>query len=415
MSAQSPHGRESPYDPRVSPTLAITNVGTLLSGVLDAPVIEDADTIICRDGAIEAIGTSDRLADRIAAADRRLDALRTTVAPGLIDSHCHVVLGDYTPRQKTVDFLDSYTHGGITTVVSPGEVHAPGRPRDATGLKALAIAARACFLNFRPNGMNVVAGSVIIEPTLGEVDFAELERAGVYLAKFGFGRFAKPTDGVPQVRWAQQHGIIVMCHSGGASVPGSQPILPDDLMELRPDVCGHVNGGPTALPRAGVEAIVRETDMVLQLVQAGNLRSALEIVRLARELGALDRVIIGSDTPTGTGVIPLALLKTVAELSSLAPIEPATAWALATGNNARVYRLSSGKVQVGAPADLVVMDAPWGSSADDALSALSLGDIPGISAVVIGGIVRTLRSRNTPLAARLATVTPPIEHLAEPR
>ena len=58
------------------------------------------------------------------------------------------------------------------------------------------------------------------------------------------------------------------------------------------------------------------------------------------------------------------------------------------------------------------MDAPWGSAGANALDALALGDIPGVSAVVIGGGVRTLRSRNTPMAARLATVTPPLEHLA---
>ena len=50
-----------------------------------------------------------------ARADVVVDCLGTTVVPGLIDSHCHVVLGDYTPRQKTVDFLDSYVHGGITS------------------------------------------------------------------------------------------------------------------------------------------------------------------------------------------------------------------------------------------------------------------------------------------------------------
>ena len=75
------------------------------------------------------------------------------------------MLGDCTPRQKTVDFLDSYVHGGVTTVVSAGEgVHAPGRPHDLVAAKALAITAAKCFAGFHPNGMNVVAGSVILEP-----------------------------------------------------------------------------------------------------------------------------------------------------------------------------------------------------------------------------------------------------------
>ena len=393
-------------------TLAVTNAGTIVSGDLEQPLVPDADTLVCRDGKIAAIGRRETLADQVTAADRLIDADGSTVAPGLIDSHCHVVLGDYTPRQKTVDLLDSYVHGGITSVISPGEIHAPGRPCDATGPTALAIAARACFLNFRPNGMQVYAGSVVLEPTLQEDDFAELERAGVWLAKFGFGAYADPADGEPQIRWAQQHGITVMCHSGGASIPGSKPITAEHLVKLRPDVCGHANGGPTALPDAGVDMLVRETDLVLQLVQAGNIRSTARIVNLAREVGALHRLIVGSDTPTGTGVMPLGVIKTVAEIAALTGLDPAVCWALATGNNARVYRLPGGRLRVGADADLVVMDAPWGSAGATALEALALGDIPGISAVVIGGIVRTLRSRNTPLAARLATVTPEIEHLS---
>jgi enamidase len=59
----------------------------------------------------------------------------------------------------------------------------------------------------------------------------------------------------------------------------------------------------------------------------------------------------------------------------------------------------------------VVLDAPWDSVASGALGAIANGDMPGISAVVIDGQVRTLRSRNTPAAARMATVTPPMEHL----
>ena len=125
-----------------------------------------------------------------------VDCVGTTVIPGLIDSHCHVVLGDYTPRQKTVDFLDSYVHGGITSVVSAGEgVHAPGRPHDAAAAKALAIAAAKCFEHFHPNGMKVNAGSVVLEPGLTDADFAEMARHGVRHAKYGFGGYAQPRDG----------------------------------------------------------------------------------------------------------------------------------------------------------------------------------------------------------------------------
>src|SRR5213596_1580716 len=385
-------------------SLGLTNIGALATGMLAAPRAE-AEAILVQDGRIAAIGAASRVG--AGSADVVVDCQGTTVIPGLIDSHCHVVLGDYTPRQKTVDFLDSYVHGGITSVVSAGEgVHAPGRPHDPAAAKAIAIAAAKCFEHFHPNGMKVVAGSVVLEPGLTDDDFAEMARHGVRHAKYGLGGYAQPRDGEPEVRRAQKHGLCVMSHSGGTSIPGSSPISHEVLLHLLPDVCGHVNGGTTSLDEAGIDRIIRETTMALQIVQAGNLRSALHILDLARKHGAMARVCLASDTPTGTGVMPMGVLKSVCELASLGDLAPETVIALATGNNARAFRLAgAATLEVGQPADLVVCDAPAASLAPDALTAIARGDIPGISAVVIDGEVRVGRSRNTPLAKRLATIT----------
>ena len=387
------------------PTLGLVNIGVVATGVLTAPRLE-AEAILVEGGRIVAIGAASKIG--AAGADVVVDCRGTTVVPGLIDSHCHVVLGDYTPRQKTVDFLDSYVHGGITSVVSAGEgVHAPGRPHDAAASKALAIAAAKCFEHFHPNGMKVNAGSVVLEPGLTDDDFAEMAKHGVRHAKYGFGGYAQPRDGEPEVRRAQKHGLCVMSHSGGSSIPGSSPISHEVLLHLRPDVCGHVNGGTTSLDEAGTDRIIAESEMALQIVQAGNLRAALHIVKRAREAGALARVCVASDTPTGTGVMPLGVMKSVCELASLGDLPPEVVIALATGNNARAFRLAAGTgtLAVGAPADLVVCDAPSASLAGDAMTAIARGDIPGISCVVIDGQVRVGRSRNTPMAKRLATFT----------
>jgi enamidase len=379
------------------------NVGALATGILVSARL-DAESLLVRDGRIAAIGTASATA--AARADVVVDCRGTTVMPGLIDSHCHVVLGDYTPRQKTVDFLDSYVHGGITSVVSAGEgVHAPGRPHDPVASKAIAIAAAKCFAEFHPNGMKVNAGSVVLEPGLTDADFAEMARHGVRHAKYGFGGYAQPGDGAADVRMAQKHGLCVMSHSGGNSIPGSSPISHEVLLQLRPDVCGHVNGGTTSLDEEGLRRIISESEMALQIVQAGNLRSALFIVREARAAGVLGRVCIASDTPTGTGVMPMGVLKSVCEISSLGDLSAEETIALATGNNRRAFRLVTGTVAVGEPADLVVCDAPAASSAVDAFGAIARGDIPGISAIVIDGVVRVGRSRNTPLAKRLASIT----------
>src|SRR3989441_288072 len=108
------------------PTLGLINIGALATGVLAAPR-GDAESLLAENGRIAALGAASRT--HAARADVVIDCRGTTVVPGLVDSHCHVVLGDYTPRQKTVDFLDSYVHGGITSVVSAGGGgDAPRRP-----------------------------------------------------------------------------------------------------------------------------------------------------------------------------------------------------------------------------------------------------------------------------------------------
>src|ERR1051325_814353 len=105
--------------------LAITNLGAVCSGDLAQPLLTDADTVLVRDGRIERIGAGLDPGDL-----RVLDAQGNTLAPGLIDSHVHTVFGDWTPRQNTLGFLESYVHGGITRAISASEVHLPGRPTD---------------------------------------------------------------------------------------------------------------------------------------------------------------------------------------------------------------------------------------------------------------------------------------------
>jgi enamidase len=258
-----------------------------------------------------------------------------TAIPGLIDSHVHITFGDYTPRQRTVGYLESYVHGGVTTAISASEVHVPGRPRDPEGVKALAVAAHKCFESYRPGGMTVHAGSVILEPGLTGNDLGEIAKKGVWLAKAGFGAFANAYEYAPLVAAARAHDMITTVHTGGSSIPGSGAITGDHLLALRPHVSFHVNGGPTAMPDRDFERIIRESDIALQICTAGNLRTALLCSTLAQKLGAFDRVIIATDTPTGSGVMPLGMLYTISHIASLAGIAPELGIAAATGNNAR--------------------------------------------------------------------------------
>jgi enamidase len=381
----------------------VSNIGQIVSGNIDAP-LADGDTLLIADGLIEQVGTAAEVDGE--GADVVVDAAGATLAPGLVDSHSHVVIGDYTPRQQTVGWLESYVHGGVTTSISASEVHAPGRPRDPAGVKALALTAQRCFADYRPGGMKVYAGSVILEPGLGEQDFAELAAEGVWLAKAGFGDFADPADCAPLVRAAQSQGFVVMCHTGGASIPSSSPVTADALLAMAPDVSGHVNGGPTSMSEPDIDRVLADPRIALQVVQAGNLRSALKIVAGLADAGQLDRLLIATDTPTGTGVMPLGMIKSVVELSSLGSLAPEQAIAAASGNVGAVYRIPAGVVAPGRPADVMLLDAPLGSSAADALGAIAIGDIPAVSCVFTAGRLRVRTSRNSPPPTRPIEIHP---------
>lgn len=381
----------------------IRGIGQIVSGDIAAPLLE-GDTIVCVDGKIAQVG-------REAAVDAGdaatvIDARGTTVAPGLIDSHVHPVFGDFTPRQRTVDFLDSEVQGGVTTMISAGEVHLPGRPKDIVGLKALAIVAAKAYQAFRPNGAKVHAGAPILEMGMTEDDFAEMARAGVKLVgEIGLGSVRTGRDAAPMVKWARRHGMTVTIHTGGPSLAGSSPINAETVLEADPHVVGHINGGTTSMNVREIDMLVGGTRMALEIVHCGNPRTALHALRVAGEARAWERVILGNDAPSGTGVVPLGILRTLALLASLGECPPEVALAMATGNTARVYGLPVGVIAPGREADLVIVDAPVGSIGKTALEALRAGDLPGISMVVIDGLPRVGRSRNTAPAARAAEVT----------
>jgi enamidase len=378
--------------------LVIENLSGLVTGVIgEGP--QPIEVLVIRDGVIAPF------ADDTGDIATVLDAAGAVAAPGLIDSHAHVVFGDWTPRQSALGWIESSMHGGVTMMMSASEVHLPGRPRDRAGVKALAIAAQRAFATHRPGGVKVLGGSVIVEPGLLPEDFAALAADGVGLAKVGFGDFASQSEAAPLVRAAQDAGMVVMNHTGGASIPESSPVTIEDVLALGCDIVGHANGGTTALPEGDLPRLF-DAPGVLQLVQAGNLRSSLRILELALERDALDRIVLATDTPTGTGVMPLGMLKTVTEVASLSDVGATDAIAMATGNNGRILRRPEGVLAPGRPADVALLQAPLGGAAATPLDAIEIGDLPAIVAVVIDGRVRALRSRNTPAAIRQASLVP---------
>jgi len=297
-------------------TLAIKNIGTLVTGDINNP-ISKANTIIVEDGKIKKVGDEKLLEEY--KCDRIIDANETTVTPGLIDSHVHPVIGDYTPRQNMMGFIESSLHGGVTTMISAGECHTPGRPKDVDGTKALAVLAHKAFKNARPAGVKVHGGSLILEKGLTEKDFEELSKQGVWIVgEIGLGSVKDSKEAAPMVKWAKKYGFKVMMHTGGTSIPGSSTVTAEDVMTADPDVVSHLNGGPTAISLEEVKKLIDETCYALELVQCGNFKVLKQAVEWLNEKGQLDRIIIGNDAPSGTGVIPLGILRSISYIASVA-------------------------------------------------------------------------------------------------
>ncbi len=382
--------------------LVIKKIGMILSGKLEQPIL-DGDCIICIDGKIAAIGYEKDL--NTDDPDQIIDANGVTISPGLIDSHIHPVVGDYTPRQQQLHWIDSTLNGGVTTLISAGEVHMPGRPKDIVGLKAMAIAAQRWYENFRPSGVKVLAGAPVIEHGMVEEDFKELSNAGVkLLGEIGLGSVKDGPTAKKMVQWARKYGIQSTIHTGGPSIPGSGLIDKDIVLEADTDVIGHINGGHSALPDDQIVCLCESCQRSLEIVHNGNERAAILTLNTARELNQLDRIILGTDGPAGSGVQPLGILRMIALLSSFGNVPAEVAFCFGTGNTSRNRELDVGLMEVGYCADFVFMDQAQHSPGNSLLESVAQGNLPGVGMTIIDGIVRSQRSRNTPPAKRLPQI-----------
>ena len=137
-------------------------------------------------------------------------------------------------------------------------------------------------------------------------------------------------------------------HTGGPSIPGSGLIDADMVLETGTDVVGHINGGHTALPDDQIICICEGCQAALEIVHNGNERAAL-----------------------------------------------------LTLNTARQRKLDTGLIEAGKAADFVIMDQAQHAPGKNLLESVQQGNLPGVGMMVIDGIVRSQRSRNTPPATRL--------------
>lgn len=391
--------------------LLLKNCSAIVSGDLKSPLL-DADAVLIEDGVIRAVGSASEL-DHEA---QTLDLQGAVLSPGLIDAHAHPVIGDFTPRQNALAWTSRTLHGGVTSLVSAGETHWPGRLKD--GQEASAICA-AAFLTSRQRQAGcsrVFGGALLLDSGIDEADLRWLHSIGVrMLGEIGLGS-EKNVDRIAElVLFARELGWVAPLHFGGASVPGSSVVAADMAYAVRPSVISHANGGPTSRPVEEVFELIEHTDAAIELVFAGNSKTAAQIVARLADRGELHRLQFGTDTPSGTGVVPLGMLRAITESVSFGGIEAYAALCAATGNVADRYGLHAGarvgaqpplgtiadraklgKIAPGAAADLIALSPALGSDARDVSESMRLGNLPAIALVVVDGEIAVQRSVATP-------------------
>ena len=382
----------------------ISNIGECFTGDIAAPMA-DISSLLIADGLIEAL---DPPAD--AAHDVKIDAGGVALMPGLIDGHIHPVMGEWTPTQDTIGWIGNYLHGGSTTMISAGELHAPGLDFNALTpdlVTSLAEVTRATTGRVRWSGVKVHAGTALLVPGMTEAHFDRLAVAGCLLVKFIFYPLeSDPDEAMRYSQWCRDRNILTKVHTGGVSRSGSSKICGyKTLSWLQPDIAAHVAGGPIPMSDVDLDELVDQTEFALEITSSGNYRSTIRVANRLKQNGQLDRLTMGTDTPGGTGVIPRGMLRNILLLAAVCDLTPGEAVAVATGNTARAHKLEEGFIRLGAPADLMIAGPVEGSAGTTLTDAIAHGDLPGISYVFIDGeIMVDTRSRQTPPPASPASL-----------
>jgi enamidase len=335
--------------------VVIKNIGLMLSGDIDRPIL-DADTIVVVDGIITAVGKATRTATP-PTPNAVVDVRQTCVCPGLIDSHVHPVFGDWTPRQNQIGWIESTMNGGVTTMISAGEVHLPGRPKDIVGPQGPGHHRAARVRQLPPRRCEGDGGRTHHRKRHDRADFKELAESGVgLLGEVGLGSvkagYEAQADGGlgPQAWHPEHHPHRRPEHSGSGLIDK------DVVLEADADVIGHINGGHTSLPWRMCASCARSPAARHRDRAQRQREDRHPAARKPWQLKCPHRVILGTDGPAGSGVQPLGMLRMIALLSSAGNIPAELVFCFATGNTARIRKLNCGLIEVGRAADFVFMD-----------------------------------------------------------
>ena len=380
------------------------NIGETFTGIFDEPMA-DIEAIVVENGRITSFNAGDANKP-----DITIDCKGMTVAPGLVDTHVHPTLGDYGTKQQSVGYLQQMVHGAVTRVMSAGEVHVAGRT-DAESAFAIAHAAYVSYRAFQPLGMKVHGGAMLFEK---DTEFSHIDRAfeaGMrIIGEIGIGGLKDPVRSGELSMHARNLGMTVHMHCGCTSDRGpggeAHPYFgAEDVLTARPSIASHMNTF-ASLSDADIDLLCSDENAppFIEVVQAGGARAMLRVVEKLSNLGELNRLLIGTDTPTGYGITSLGILKTIGDICSLGGVAPDLGWAIASGQGARAFGVDGNQLAPGKEADIVVMDASLGSVESSASTALAAGEFPGVALVMTDGQIRIKGSLCTLRARRVVDV-----------
>ncbi|MDP3714651.1 MAG: imidazolonepropionase [Mycobacteriales bacterium] len=354
-------------------SLLVTGIGTLITWDPEQPVRESAALVVDR-GRVVWVGS----AAVTPVADEVLDVGGGTVVPGFVDSHTHLVFaGDRTEEFEARLAGRPYAAGGIRTTVAATRAESTPRLRvRATRLSAEALRTGTTTIEVKSGyGLTVAdelrslevaatltphrtfLGAHVTPEGTTTRDYVDLVRgpmldavAGVATAVDAFceeGAF--DVDQCREVLSAgAARGLAVHVHANQLR-PGPGVQLAAELGALSADHCTHLTDDDvTALRDAGVTAV---------LVPAAEFSTRSAYAPARRLLDAGVTVALATDCNPGTSFttsMPFVVALACRELG-MTPLEALRA---ATLGGAAALRSDAGHLRVGAPADLVVLDAP---------------------------------------------------------
>ncbi len=282
----------------------------------------------------------------------------------------------------------------------------PGRPKDIVGLKAMAIFHQRMYAALPPGRRE---GACAARPSSNGAWWRRISPtsprpASSCSGEIGLGGVKDGVDGTQDGRIGRGNTASRRTiHTGGPSIPGSGLIDKDVVLEVDADVVGHINGGHTALPDSQIRCICEGCKRGLEIVHNGNERAALYTLRTAQGTGPAGprhpRHRCARPAPACSRSASCAWSRcsrrwAISRPRSPSALPPATPRACAKLDAGLIRSRHVGRFR------LHGQGAAF-RRARTCSESVQLGDLPGVGMVVIDGIARIQRSRNTPPATRI--------------